>query len=116
MSSTLKEIIWECVIRNIPVSIEKEPEAVDGVAFMVDGFAKSGRAKVFDSVNGNILVHTRYNQVDTIVTFQDLASIAFEWCDGYIANGYTYGYWAATFEELGWIKSVTKTETTWERT
>lgn len=111
----LNNIVKCCLVNGIEVSLALHDDSCDGIAYNIAGFAKSGRATVFEDSDGTIQVHLRYNKVDSVETFEGLAHICFQWCENYKDKGYSYGSWAPVFEKFGWIKSVTKTETTWER-
>lgn len=113
--SNLKEIIRECVLDGIPVGIVSCPQSVDGLAYQVTGFAKSGSANVYENSGGAIEVHLRYDNFEYIETFEDLALICKKWVIDYEDSGYTSGSWQSTFERFGWVKTevVTTTKSTW---
>jgi len=111
----LDEIIRECVVAGVEVHLGVEPKSENGMAYIVYGFAKSGTAVLYN-VEGGVEVHLRYDGLEYIDTFEDLARICFDWCENYKERGYGYGNWAPVFEKLGWIKKKVITETTWVTT
>ena len=103
----LEDLIKETLKHGIPVvGVELAPKDGKGFAYEIDGFSKSGTAKVYQNEEGIIICKTRYDQYDMIETFGDLAAIAFEWnaeyCDrepfGWDSN------WLPVFEKYGWVK------------
>jgi hypothetical protein len=112
--SNLNEIIRQCLYQGIPVELCLHPESADGIAYVVYGFAKSGEAKVFKSVSGDICVHLRYDTKETIHNFEDLAFICKQWCIEYEARGYSVGCWEQAFKNLGWITEKTETTLEWK--
>jgi hypothetical protein len=112
--SSIKEIIRQCLFEGISVDICLEPESVDGIAYLVQGFAKSGEAKVFESINGNIRVKLRYDTNETIEDFEDLARICQRWCSDYEARGYGVGCWERAFKKLGWLTEKVETSLEWK--
>ena len=109
--STLQEIILEALKHGVPVSLSYNKES-EQIVYEVSGFAKSGNVRI-EQVGDVIKVFARYNEVDTIEDFQDLARIAKYWHDSYKDRGYGLdGYWCNVFLEFGWIKKVVETKTT----
>lgn len=102
--SALKEIIRECVMRGIGVELYKQSLSADGMEYVVQGFAKSGNAKLYENSEGVIEAHCRYGEVTEIETFEDLARLCYTWCSSY--TDYSTGDWQTTFIEYGWIEEV----------
>jgi hypothetical protein len=103
-----QEIIIESVKRGIPVAIGYN-KLTEQIYYEVSGFAKSGNVRVEDF--GDIVkVTARYDEIDEINTFEDLARVAKYWYDSYKDRGYSIdGYWLNVFLEYGWVKRVVKT-------
>lgn len=95
----------------MPVSLGYD-KAKDKLFYEVSGFAKSGCVRIEQDYD-DIKVTARYNTVDMIESFEDLASIAKYWYDSYKDRGYEMkDYWRDVFLEFGWIKKVVETKTT----
>lgn len=103
----LEELVTEVLKRGIlVVGVELAPEDGKGLAYEIDGFSKSGTAKVYQNEEGIIICKTRYNTFDTIETFEDLASVAFRWNANY-CDRKPFGWdsnWLPVFEKHGWVK------------
>ena len=110
------EIVAECLDNNIPVShVKKVQDANQNtfIGFEVSGFSKSGTATIWQNTQDEVVCETRYNTVDIIETFEDLAQIAFRWNLDYIDHGYSWDdSWAPVFVKYNWLK--TKTVTVYE--
>lgn len=76
MEKRLQEIVNECVLRGIRVMVTSGPDKQ--LAYEVDGFSKSGIAIIY-AKGQKILSHTRYDTIDEIDDFHDLALVALEW-------------------------------------
>lgn len=101
---TARDIIKECVQNGIDVSIIGIGDAGDFI-YNVDGFAKSGTAEVYDSCDGKIYARARYEQVNEISSFEDLAKIAYNWNKIY-CDETVFGWdaqWTPVWEYFGWI-------------
>lgn len=109
--SSIKEIIHQCLLEGISVELVLCPSAVDGFAYVVEGFAKSGNAKVYEGLDGENHVLLRYDTHETIESFEDLACICKQWCMDYKDRGYGVGSWEQAFKNLGWLSDRVKTET-----
>ncbi len=76
----LHPIILECLKQEIPVELSYDEDG-ECVIYVVGGFCKSSQAELIVQTDNTILAKTRYDQMDTIESFQDLAELAFEWFD-----------------------------------
>ena len=80
MKLLLEKIVKECLESGIKVQTEIMPDGELG--YKVDGFSKSGEAFLY--VEGEAVVcKTRYDRIDHVLTFRDLAYIAHEWYENY---------------------------------
>lgn len=80
MKEMLENIVKECIGNRIPV---ETTAAEDGsLAYKVSGFSKSGEALLYATEDA-VVCETRYNRVDHVLTFRDLAYIAYEWFCNY---------------------------------
>ena len=76
----ITDIIKECLSKGINV---KGVTLVNGeLAYDIDGFSKSDYARLYEE-NGKLYLETRYKQIDEIETFENIASVAYEWNKGY---------------------------------
>jgi hypothetical protein len=100
MKIMLEKIVQECANYGIPVEVDL---ASDGsIAYIVSGFSKSGQAKLSVS-KSSVVCETRYNRVDHILTFHDLAYIAYEWYENYKDRSpfeQPESYWSTVFKDL----------------
>jgi hypothetical protein len=80
MREQLERIIKDCLEEGIKVQCDLFENG--STAYRVDGFSKSGEALLYAEENA-IMCKTRYNRVDHILTFKDLAYIAWEWYENY---------------------------------
>lgn len=80
MRLLLENIIKICLEEGISVQTDL---AIDGsISYIVKGFSKSGEANLY--VDGDAVVcKTRYDRIDHVLTFKDLAYIAYEWYVNY---------------------------------
>lgn len=75
MKEVLDQIIAECAQRGIPVKVV--PAGRNRIAYEVSGFSKSGTALVYIH-KCKILCETRYQTIEEIDSFHELALIALE--------------------------------------
>ena len=73
----LPELIRDCLANGVPVTLK----AVDGeLAFVLDGFYKSGTARLTLTPDGTWLCHSRWDRTTEVSEFADLvAENAFWW-------------------------------------
>ena len=76
--SHLPKIIEECIIREIPVEIEWNTLHLCP-QYMIAGFSKAGDAQLIFNEDGTATARTRYQRVDDIANFEELAELAHEW-------------------------------------
>ena len=103
MSDKFENLIKEIINKGIP--IVGTTIVGDSLAFEVNGFSKSGTALVYEE-GDTMYSKTRYNTIDEISDFRDLAYVAFKWNDGYINRQPFTAYdsnWKPYFEEYEWI-------------
>ena len=74
---TINPIIQELMERapeiEVNISIEKS-----NLVYTISGFYKSGTAKIIES-NGELVAHTRYDQIDSIESFSELVDLNYSW-------------------------------------
>ena len=107
MKKLLHSIIEECAQRNIPVSVSKHSSGK--ICYEVSGFSKSGYATLYIE-KGKIICETRYDTLEQIDSFNDLALIAFEWYVNYRNRSpfeHPEKYWAEYWVEKGYMKKET---------
>jgi hypothetical protein len=108
MKSVLNSIIEECVERNIPVQISKHSSGK--ICHEINGFSKSGIAQIYID-KGKIICETRYDTLDEIESFHELALVAFEWYMNYRNRNPFENpeeYWAEYWVEKGLMKKETR--------
>lgn len=100
-------IFRSCDDGNLPISQPKIDESGKLIGFRIDsGFSKSGSA-VLVYKNDTIEVHTRYNTVNLINTFEDLVGIAWCWYFDYKDRGYLVpSEFADIFVAGGYLRKV----------
>lgn len=109
---TLEELIKKTLSNGIPVVGVEYDKENDSLVYEIDGFSKSGTAKVLNK-GGKIICETRYNQVDEIEDFDVLVDVAYEWNKNY-CDREPFGWdsrWLRLFEINGLVK-VEKVEMT----
>lgn len=105
------EIADICVERNIPV------EYLGKEGFSISGFSKSGNVTLKLNSEGKIECHQRYNEIDIIESFEDLACIALKWFNNYKNRSpfeHPDYYWRDVFVEYGWLKVKEEVKITYE--
>lgn len=109
MKTMLEKIIKECANYGIPVDVVL---AKDGsISYRVKGFSKSGEALI-GIEEDYIYCRTRYDRIDHILTFHDLAFIAYEWYEDYKDRSpfeEPESYWKKAFDNLR-ITYITREE------
>lgn len=102
----LEELVRECLIKGINVcGVELKD---DKLAYKIDGFAKSGYALLYEE-DGKIYSETRYNTIDEIEDFRDLAYVAYHWNSIGIPRGFSMDpYWLPIFKEYGFDVNIKK--------
>ena len=109
----LEDLVKEVLQNKIPivgVGLTENNE----LYYEVSGFSKSDTAKIYQ-YEDYIRCETRYNTIDDIDSFEDLAEVAMRWNEGYAGGLYNYGWssdWLPIFEKFGWveIKEIVKKE------
>ena len=78
----------------------------DKFYYDVAGFSKSGTAKIYQ-YKDYIRCETRYNTIDDIYSFEDLAKVAMRWNQGYCdRNPFDWdSNWLPVFEKFGWVET-----------
>ncbi len=79
MKDMLENIVNKCIKYGISVITDVKN---DSLAYRVSGFSKSGEALLYATEDA-VVCETRYNRVDHVLTFKDLAYIAYEWYMNY---------------------------------
>lgn len=109
MENSLESIVKDCLSRGIPVV--KTASFDSGVVYEVQGFSKSGIAKIYVD-REKIICETRYQNLEEIYSFNDLAMVALEWYLKYkeIAQfEEPEPYWAEYWVEKGIMSKSTIT-------
>lgn len=106
MAYNLENLTQDLIDRNIPYGWSMNN------VISIEGFSKSGTAEVYFSKKmGALQCETRYGQVDTINSFQDLVNVAFEWWEKSEFKGYSIPQlWVEAFIEFNLIRKVVKVE------
>lgn len=100
------EIILELVEKEFPVAIRKD-------GFIIEGFYKSGTVRLEPKEDGTFTAHSRYDQEDTIESFDDLVYLNHEWWS--YSKGRSEGWlkpdekWAKEMVRLGLVKRKEET-------
>lgn len=108
MKEKLDQIISECAKRCIPVKVVHA--GGNKLAYEVSGFSKSGTALVYIQ-KGKILCETRYQNIEEIDSFHDLALVALEWYLNYKDRSpfeEPESFWAEYWVEKGIMTKQTK--------
>jgi hypothetical protein len=98
----IEDLVWDCLnhgIRVVGVGIKG-----DGLSYDIDGFSKSGTATLYEE-DGAFFLESRYNQIDEIESFEDIAAVAYDWNLGY-CDREPFGWdarWLPVFQKLGWV-------------
>ena len=109
MKEALDQIIAECAERHIPVKVV--PAGRNRIAYEISGFSKSGTALVYIQKD-KVLCETRYQNIEEIENFHDLALVALEWYLNYRERTpfeEPEPYWAEYWVDKGIMKKQTKT-------
>lgn len=77
-SPVLENIVKELQYWGIEHKFDLEKEEV-----VVEGFSKSGEARLVEDAEGVVTAHTRYNQRDTLYSFEDLVRLNNAWFQSY---------------------------------
>lgn len=102
---TVEELVIECIKHDIPVN------GVDyngrNLEYEIGGFSKSGTGKLTTDEDGNTILVTRYNTVNEVRSFEDIADVAYDWYYNYRdREPFTQPdyNWAPIFVEMGLIE------------
>jgi hypothetical protein len=109
MKEKLDQIVAECAKRKIPVKVV--PAGGNRIAYEISGFSKSGTALVCMQ-KGKVLCETRYQNIEEIESFHELALVALEWYLNYRDREpfeEPEHYWAEYWVEKGIMTKQTKT-------
>ena len=102
--NNLQEIIEETAKNGIPIELEYNT-VMGCMVYQIKGFSKSGNAAVYyDKDKDTVISETRYNQIDEISSFEDLARVAYDWNKAYI-DRIPFGWdfdWKPVFDKFGW--------------
>lgn len=93
----LEELVKECLIKGIDVyGVELKN---DKLAYKINGFGKSGYAFLYEE-DDKIYSETRYNTIDEIEDFRDLAYVAYHWNSVSVPRGFSMdSNWLPIFKE-----------------
>lgn len=101
----IHNLVKECLENGIDII---DVELYNGeLGYQIDGFSKSGTAFLYTD-GDKLFLKTRYNQIDEIECFEDIASIAYEWNEGYCSRD-PFGWdkrWVNVFKNFGWMKTI----------
>jgi len=106
----LTDFIVELTKKGLSVTLEynQRTERLEGI---IQIGSKTGTGTLFE-FNGAILLSTRYDIIDNVSSYDDIAQVAFRWYDNYKDRepfGTPDATWVGYFLEKGWIKIDTKT-------
>lgn len=79
MDERIESIIIECAKHGVPITDVRYNGELDTLEFQLEGFAKSGEALLTKDANGNIILKTRYDEIDYVNSFKDIAEVALRW-------------------------------------
>ena len=74
----LIELIKDCLEHNVPITRVTLNDKKD-FEFELQGFSKSGTGILTKDDEGNVILKTRYNEIDRIEDFNDIAYVAKRW-------------------------------------
>ncbi len=80
MKLMLEKIVENCL--KYGINVETTLAEDNSIAYVVDGFSKSGTALLYVGDDA-VICETRYDRIDHVLTFNDLAYIAYEWFCNY---------------------------------
>lgn len=118
----MESILLECLKRGLRLEAEWDKEREE-IVYLIPGFSKSSYARcyimTFQPVTGPaeefLECHTRYDQVDHIRSFEDLAYLADDWWRRQQRDYPTPpSDWADIFIELGIARKTPVTKDVWE--
>lgn len=106
----LIDLITELTKKGLSITLEynQRTERLEGT---IQIGSKTGTGTLFES-NGAILLTTRYDIIDSVSSYEDIAQVAFRWYDNYKDRepfGTPDAVWLDYFMEKGWIKIETQT-------
>ena len=79
MDKRIEDILIECLKRGVPVTGVDYNNELETLEFELQGFAKSGSATLTKDIDNNVILKTRYNEIDYVETFEDVARVASRW-------------------------------------
>jgi len=74
----LIELITDCLEHKVPITGVTLNDRKD-FEFELQGFSKSGTGILTKDDEGNVILKTRYNEIDRIEDFNDIAYVAQRW-------------------------------------
>lgn len=75
----LQELVIECLTHGVVIDEVILNEENSELQYSLLGFSKSGSGKLTIDNDGNVILKTRYGEVDKIETFEDIAHVAQRW-------------------------------------
>lgn len=92
MDKRIECIVIECAKHGVPITDVRYNTELDTLEFQLEGFAKSGSALLTKDTEGNVILKTRYNEIDYVNSFDDIAVVALRW-QQYMPDYYTLPEW-----------------------
>jgi hypothetical protein len=107
----LDSLVLECAMKGIPASIFYNKEK-NRIEYEIQIGSKTGTGKLYQE-SEEVILETRYQTIDKVSTFDDIANVAYRWFSNYQdREPFTSpdGQWAKIFLQKGWIKIQTETK------
>ena len=98
---TIESLVKQCLENGITISgVEL---CNNELAYYIDGVSKSGCAFLYEE-DGKVYLKTRYEQIDEIETFEDIANVAYQWNTNYcnVEPFCVDSSWFKVFKRFGW--------------
>lgn len=92
MDKRIESLVIECAKHGVPITDVRYNAELDTLEFQLEGFAKSGSALLTKDEEGNVILKTRYNEIDRVNSFDDIAVVALRW-QQYAPGNYTLPEW-----------------------
>ena len=88
----LKGLVIECLKHGVPITDVEYNSKNNELEYSLQGFSKSGTGVLTVNNEGEIVLKTRYNTVDIVESFEDIANVAKRW-QGYRPEYYSLPEW-----------------------
>ena len=104
---TIHELMQDCAKKGLHSNLSYS-ESDKRFEYEIQVGSKSGTGKLYEQY-GKIVLETRYQTIDEIESYDDIASVAWRWFINYKERepfGSPDGYWGQYFEFMGWMDIV----------